>query len=127
MAKKGGVNKTQAIKDFKDSNPSAKPKEIAETLNSKGISVTPGYVSTVLSNSNKTGGRKTKKRGGGTVHRAVKKTSATRGGSRTGSSSASSGDVSVESLIKVKELVSELGGADEVRKVLSTYEKLMSK
>jgi len=46
---RSGVNKSQAIKDYLASHPDAAPKAAAEDLKQQGVSVTPGYVSTIKS------------------------------------------------------------------------------
>ena len=47
MAKKS-VNKTEAVLQFAQANPDAKPKEICEALKKKKIDISPAYVSTIL-------------------------------------------------------------------------------
>ena len=123
MAKKrSGPNKTQAILDYRAANPDSKPKGISEALAKDGIKVSPGYVSTILSKSKKTGG-KTGRRGAGRpkATRAVKTGRSTKAKSK----STSSGDVNVDALMKIRDLVKDVGGVDEVRSALSTYEKLV--
>jgi hypothetical protein len=52
MAKRGGVNKSQAIRDALTANPDKSQSEIAELLKSQGIKgVSPTYVSNIKSNS----------------------------------------------------------------------------
>lgn len=126
MAKKKrtGPNKSAAIKAYKEANPEAKPKQIAEALQADGVDVNAQYVSTILSQARAKSGQ-TKKRSG---KKTAKK--AGRGGTRgpravaSGGGRASGGDISVQSLMKVKELVSEVGSVDEVRTALSAYERL---
>ena len=59
MAKKakGGPNKSAAIREYKAANTAATPKEIAEALSKTGLSVSAQFVSTVLSNAKKKGGK----------------------------------------------------------------------
>ena len=59
MAKKSkaGQNKSQLIREYKAANPSASPKEVAEALTKTGLSVSAQFVSTVLSNAKKKGGK----------------------------------------------------------------------
>ena len=122
MAKKTSGNKTQTILDYKAQNPDAKPKAISEALQAQGHSITPGYVSTILSKSRSSRGTKkrgTKKRSGGvSAPRAV----ATK--KRSSSSTGGGKEVSVDVLMKVRDLVQSTGGVDEVRRALDTYAKL---
>lgn len=117
--KKAGVNKSKAIKDFKAANKAAKPKAIAEALKTKGINVTPGYVSTILSQS-----KNAKKAPGRRGRPAGKSVRAVKTSSRKASASAEG--VSVDALLRVKKLVGDVGGIEEVRSALQTYEKLMA-
>lgn len=57
MAKKRSANKSQLIRDYKEANPSAGPKEIAEAVSKSGISVNAQFVSTVLSVAKKKSGK----------------------------------------------------------------------
>jgi len=49
MAKKAGVNKSQAIRDALGEHPRKPPREIVEILKGKGIAVSAQYVSMVKS------------------------------------------------------------------------------
>jgi hypothetical protein len=49
MARRGGVNKSQAIRDALAANPDKSPSEIAEVLKSQGVKVTGTYVSNIKS------------------------------------------------------------------------------
>jgi hypothetical protein len=51
MAKKAGVNKSQAIRDALRDNPGKPPRVIADLLKAKGVNVTAQYVSMVKSTS----------------------------------------------------------------------------
>ena len=58
MARKAkSGNKSAAIRDYKTANPTASPKEIAEALSKSGMEVSAQFVSTVLSNAKKKGGK----------------------------------------------------------------------
>ena len=47
MAKKSSEpNKSQAIRDYMKSHPSAKPRDVVEAMSSKGIKVSAQFVST---------------------------------------------------------------------------------
>ncbi len=50
-------NKSEAIRNYKAANPAAAPKEIAEGLGKDGLAVSAQFVSTVLSNAKKKGGK----------------------------------------------------------------------
>ena len=115
MAKKkaGGVNKSQAIRDYRKANPKEKPKQIALELGKKGIKVSPQFVSTILSTSKK---KRTIRKPG----RPKGSVSAGRGRPRKASH-----DVSIESLLRVKEIVSEMGGIEDARMALTALEELL--
>ncbi len=129
MAKKksAGVNKSQSIREYSKSHPSHKPKQIAEELGKKGISVSPQFVSTILSTSKK---KPVRKPGRPKTRSSKTRSSKTRSSARVGRPAkqtrrSSSQDVSVESLLKVKQIVSEMGGIDDARTALTVLEKLM--
>lgn len=111
MAKKakGGPNKSLEIRNYKEANPTASPKEIAEALNKSGLSVSAQFVSTVLSNAKKKGG-KIGKRG-------------RKPGRKPGVATASSSGV--EQLIKAKKLVDALGGVDNARAAINALAQLL--
>src|SRR5688572_5573455 len=98
MAKKAksGPNKSSAIRDYKSSNPTSSPKEIAEALAKSGIGVSAQFVSTVLSNAKKKGGKIGKR------------------GPKPGRKAAASGS-NLEQLLTAKKLVEQLGGIDNAR------------
>ena len=110
-------NKSQAIRDYYKANPKAKPKEVAAELKKKGINVSTAFVSTIRSNSKK------KKVIGKPGRPPGKKT--LRRGRPLGSSSAGTQEVSIESLLRVKEMVEEMGGINETRTALTALEKLL--
>jgi hypothetical protein len=117
MAKKSsGVNKSKAIREYYEANPRAKPMEVSEALKKKGITVSPGFVSTIRSTSKSKKGKKKSTRA-----RASKVTPR----SRPAAGATSKADVSIESLVKLKSVVSELGGIDKTRNVLDGLETLM--
>jgi hypothetical protein len=105
MAKKsGGPNKSVAIRTYKADNPDAGPKAVAEALAKSGIKVTPAFVSTVLSNDKRKGGKG--KRG---------RKSGTRGGSSD----------TLSSLIQAKKLADQFGGVEPALKALKALAKLL--
>lgn len=126
MAKKkaGEPNKSQSIREYSSANPTLKPKQIAADLEKKGISVSPGFVSTILSTSKrkKKVGRPGRPKSAGSVKavRAVGRPTKT-----AKASTASSEDVSIDSLLKVKQIVAEVGGISEAKSALTALEKLM--
>lgn len=105
MAKKAksGPNKSSAIRDFKASNPTASPKEIAEALGKSGIGVSAQFVSTVLSNAKKKGGKIGKR------------------GPKPGRKAASG---NLEQLLTAKKLVEQLGGIDNARAAINVLSQL---
>lgn len=105
---KSKANKSEEIRNYYKANPSAKPKEVAIALKKKGISVTPQFVSTI---------RSVSKRKNGKVGRP---------GRPPGSGTTRKGAVSFDSLMKVKEIVDEIGGIEETRVALTALEKLTS-
>ncbi len=111
MAKKakGGPNKSAEIRKYKDANPTASPKEIAEGLGKTGLAVSAQFVSTVLSNAKKKGG-KVGKRG----PKPGRKAAAAAGGS------------DIQHLIKAKKLVESLGGIDQARAAINALAQLLS-
>jgi hypothetical protein len=115
--KKTGTNKSLAIRDYLASHPGAKPKEIVDALNSKGIKVSAQFVSTVKTNSKKRGPAKRRGRPVGSTN----KTSAARKSAAVGRSADT---VSVSSLIKLKRVVEEIGSIEEAKSALDTLEKL---
>ena len=123
MAKKksAGVNKSQTIRDYSKANPDQKPKQIAEALAKKGITVSPLFLSTILSTSKKK--TKTRKAGRPKGRKSATKTVTRRG--RPAKKQAASGEVSLESLLKVKEVVNEMGGVENVRTALKALEALL--
>jgi len=125
MAKKsGGVSKSGAIRDYYAANPNAKPMEVSSKLAEQGIEVTPAFVSTVRSTDKRKGkpGRKaSKKRSVKRSARVASKTAAPPRASKT----AATGEVSLDSLLKVKRIVEEMGGVDDAKTALTALEKLM--
>lgn len=132
MAKKkaGEPNKSQSIRDFSKENPSMKPKQISEELGKKGVAVSPGFVSTILSTSKKKSKTGRPGRPAGSTKKSASKVKSVRAVGRPAkaantTSAKSSDSVSVDSLLKVKQLVAEVGGISEAKSALTTLEKLM--
>ena len=105
--RRGGVNKSQAIRDYLDRHPGATPKVIIAALGKQGIEVSEGLVSVVKYAPN----RRKPKRGARRQNN---------GRARRGSH----GFLSVENLVATKKLADRLGGIHEVRDALDTLEKL---
>lgn len=110
MAKKakGGPNKSLEIRNYKEANPTASPKEIAEALNKAGVSVSAQFVSTVLSNAKKKGG-KIGKRG-------------RKPGRKAGAAVSVGG---MEQLIKAKKMADALGGVEKAQAALNALAQLI--
>ncbi len=122
MAKKsGGPNKSQAIRDYYAAHPDAKPKEIAAELKKAGIDVSAAFISTIRSTSM---GKSKKKKTGKSAGRPVGRPASGRSPGRPAASSKKSGNISIESLIKAKALVKELGGIDNVMTTLAALKRL---
>ena len=120
MAKKsGGPNKSQAIRDYYAAHPNAKPKEISAELKKAGVDVTPAFISTIRSTSmgKKKKTSKTNSAKAAPAKAASAKTSA-KAASQTGTS------ISIESLLKAKGMVKELGGIDAAIATLTALKRL---
>ena len=119
MAKKkaGAVNKSQCIRDYRKAHPTHKPKRIAEELGKQGIEVTAQFVSTILSTSKKKRkiGKPGRPKGSGSKQKRARKTA----------SKNSSGEVSYDSLLKIKVIVDEVGGIAAARTALDALERLV--
>ncbi len=116
--KKADVNKSLEIRNFMESNPKAKPREVVAALKDRGIDVSAQFVSTVKSNSMKTGAApKRRGRPAGSTKRAAV-------AAKPAASRKSAGSVSVDSLLKVKRVVKELGSIEETKAALATLEQL---
>jgi hypothetical protein len=124
MAKKSsGPSKSQEIRDFYEANPTAKPKQVVEALAEKGVIVTPAFVSTIKSTSAKKGAKPKR------AAKVAKSAGVSVRGSRPAAAKAAvkkSADVglSLETLIKTKGLVKELGGIDNVISALHALKRL---
>jgi ribosomal protein S19 len=53
MAKKDGVNKSQAVRKYFKANRKAKNQEVVDALAKKGIAITPNYVGNIKATHNK--------------------------------------------------------------------------
>ena len=124
MAKKSadGVNKSQAIRDYYKANRKAKPKQVVEAMAEQGIKVSAQYVSTIRTNSKK----KSQKKGPGRpVGRPAGRPAGRKAG-RPAAKSTGGQTVNLDSLLRVKEMVEEVGGIEEARTALAALERLSS-
>ncbi|MCC9601841.1 hypothetical protein LOC67_14870 [Stieleria sp. JC731] len=120
MAKKGsGPNKSLEIRNYLAKKPDAKPREVVEAMKAKGIEVSAQFVSTVKSTSKKSGGVH---RGPGRPAGSTKKSVAP---ARRPAASTSGDKISIESLIRLKAVVEDLG-IEETRVALNALEQLSS-
>ena len=104
MARKsGGPNKSQAIRAYKSTHKRSKPKEIAEALGKEGVTVTPAFVSTVLSTARR-------KKGKGTRRVATK---------------AKSGGDAYSHLIQARKLADQMGGVEKARAALDALARIL--
>lgn len=108
----GGVNMSDAIRDYISANPSATRPEIRDTLKAQGVPVSNSLVNAVFIKVKK-GGGKNAKRGPGRPKVAAPTVAS------TGRS-----DMSAAELINAKQLVDQLGGISKVRDALSLLEQL---
>jgi hypothetical protein len=128
-AKKGGKkkNKSRAIVNYYRSHPNAKPREISERLNKRGMNITPSYVSTVLFNFRKKGGSApSAETSGRTASMAASKTRRGRPARRRVGGSNGSSDVSGRDIMLVKELVGRTGSIVAARKALDLYSDIVN-
>lgn len=110
MAKKAaaGPNKSEVIRNYKSSHASEGPTEIAAALNEQGVEVTAGFVSTVLSNAKRKGGKGKRK-----------------GGRPKGSTTKAGHDDSLSKLVLAKKLSDQLGGVEKARAALDALAKIL--
>jgi hypothetical protein len=102
MAKRRKINKSQHIRDYLESDPTATPKVIKEALKAKGITVTDSLVSLVKYKSGSR--RKTRRRG--RVARAAPNA------------------ISFDDLVSVKAIAQRMGGLERAKQALGMLERL---
>ncbi len=109
MAKRaaGDPNKSEAIRKYKQDNPDAGPKEISAALAKAGFKVTPGFISTVLSNDRRKA-RKGRRKGG-----------------RKPARQASAGGDAVQALVQAKRLADQMGGVAQARSALDALARIL--
>lgn len=120
MARKraGGPSKSDLIRTASKENPEAGPTEVAKLIQSAhNIKVSPAMVSTVLSQ-DRTRGGKPAKRG------RPPKATAGKASRKAAASPARSG-VSVDTLVRIKQLADEMGGVDQARKALDALSQIL--
>jgi hypothetical protein len=107
MAKRGrgGVNVSQVVRDYKSQHKRAKPKEISEALAEQGTTVSPQYVSTILTNARKKRGGKGRKAAAGAA--PAKKDAYGR-------------------LVQAKRFVDQIGGYEKAREALDALGRILS-
>lgn len=115
--KKADVNKSWEIRSYMADNPKAKPRDVVAALKDRGIDVSAQFVSTVKSTSKKKGPAKRRGRPVGSTKKAPALT-------KTVSARKPGETVSVQSLLKLKRVVKELGSIEEAKAALATLEQL---
>lgn len=109
----GGVNMSDAIRDYIAANPTASRPEIRNALQAQGVAVSNSLVNAVFMKVKK-GGRKSAKRGPGRPKTAA----------RASATASAGGNMSAAELINAKQLVDQLGGIGKVRDALALLEQL---
>lgn len=100
---KSSANKSAAIRDYKAANRTASPKEIAEALSKSGMEVSAQFVSTVLSNAKKKGGKVAKR---GRKPRALPMGN-------------------IQQLIQVKKFVDQIGGLEKAKAAVNALAEIL--
>lgn len=121
MARKraGGPSKSDLIRTASTENPEAGPTEIAKMIQTAhNIKVSPAMVSTVLSQ-DRTRGGKPAKRG------RPPKAAAAGKGRKAAAAGSKAGGVSVDTLVRIKQLADEMGGVDQARKALDALSQIL--
>ena len=104
------VNKSQAIRDYCEANPTVGPKETAAALTKQGIKVSPAMVSTVKTQAKKK--TQTPKRRGRPRKNAAS------------SAKPASDKIALSSLLAAKKMSEQLGGVEKARAALAALAKL---
>ncbi|MEX0716741.1 MAG: hypothetical protein WD066_09145 [Planctomycetaceae bacterium] len=116
-AGRGGINKSQAIRDYLGENRGATPTEIRDGLQRQGIEVSHGLISMV-----KYGGGSKKKRKKKAARPAGRPAAGRPAGRPAGA--AGGGGLSAKDLFEAKKLADRLGGTRKVREALDALEQL---
>ncbi|MGN6544622.1 MAG: hypothetical protein ACTHK7_06215 [Aureliella sp.] len=115
----GGPSKSDLIRTASTENPEAGPTEIAKMIQTAhNIKVSPAMVSTVLSQ-DRTRGGKPAKRG------RPPKAAAAGKGRKAAAAGSKAGGVSVDTLVRIKQLADEMGGVDQARKALDALSQIL--
>ena len=101
------VNKSAAIREFAAKNPGMGPTAISKELSAQGITMSPSFVSVVL-----------------TKKKSPKKTGAARGPGRprkaaAGASSSSNGALTIDQLKAAKKFANSVGGISEAKAAIN--------
>lgn len=110
----GGVNMSDAIRDYMNANPSASRPEIRDALNAQGVKVSTSLVNAVYIRV------KAKSGSAGVVAKRGRRPASV----STPKASAGTAGISAQELINAKSLVNQLGGIDRVRQALGLLEQL---
>jgi hypothetical protein len=114
-AASNGASKSAAIRNYKSSHDGAGPTEIAAALTKEGTKVTPAFVSTVLSNAKRKGGKGRRKAGRKMARRGPRAAVVAR-----------QGNDSLERLILAKKLAQQMGGVEQARAALDALAKILA-
>jgi hypothetical protein len=115
-ASSNGASKSEAIRTYKSSHEDAGPTAIAAALTKEGTKVTPAFVSTVLSNAKRKGGKGRRKMG---------RRKMVRRGRRPAVASRHSSDP-VDRLIQAKKLAEQMGGVEQARAALDALARILA-
>ncbi|QDS92554.1 hypothetical protein FF011L_13010 [Roseimaritima multifibrata] len=130
MAKKRqGPNKSEAIRTFYENNPNAKPRAVVEALAAEGLEVSAQFVSTIRSKQLATGGKTTKRAGRPkkvATKRVTKRASKRGRPAKSVIPAAGTAQLSLDELLKAKELIEEMGGIERARASLDALDQLSS-
>lgn len=107
---KGGVSKSQLVRDYMEAHPEKQPKEVADAITATGTPVKAQLVSTIKFNLARRGKGKRKGKPG-------RRPKLAKAGARTGS-------VAYESLVAAKEFAAQAGGIGAAKKVLDALGNL---
>lgn len=110
----GGVNMSDAIRDYIAANPTASRPEIRNALQAQGVAVSNSLVNAVFMKVKKGGGKSAKRGRPGRPKAAPRATAP----------ASSGGNMSAAELINAKQLVDQLGGIGKVRDALALLEQL---
>jgi hypothetical protein len=105
------VNKSQAIRDYCEANPTVGPKETAAALTKQGIKVSTAFVSTIKTKAKKNKTQTPKRRG------RPRKNAAS-------SAKPASDKIALSSLLAAKKMAEQLGGVEKAQAALAALAKL---